>query len=128
MAEITEFPFVEQIEDEAMALLYEARSVLTREATLPDAEFDLAERWLAVHKNFEVTARLSWVMAWVNYQKAARAGELTHAEARAGLPALELPNDTIPSDEVALPEALQNRLDRSRALYDRAVGFRSKRD
>ncbi len=125
MATVTEFPFVEQIEDEAMALLLEARGVLTEEAARPDTDSDELGRWVAAHRNFEVTARLSWVVAWVFFQKAVRAGELTSDEVRARLPALELPRQPNPGEASKIPEDLQDRLNRSRALYDRASGLAS---
>jgi len=125
MASITEFPFVEQIEDEAMALLLEARSVLSRRKAQPDTDTDDTGHLISVHRNFEVTARLSWVVAWVFYQKAVRAGEMTSDEAEVRHPRLNLPRDPTPDEAKNIPEDLQDRLDRSRALYDRALGFQS---
>ncbi len=123
MATVTEFPFVEQIEDEAMALLLEARGVLTREVARRDTVDDAQDRWMAAHRNFEVTTRLSWVVAWVFFQKAVRAGELTPDEARARLPALTLSSAPAPDDAWKMPDDLADRLQRSRALYDRAAGL-----
>lgn len=123
MATVTEFPFVEQIEDEAMSLLLEARRVLTEAAAQHDVDTDGQARWMAVHGNFEVTTRLSWVVAWVFFQKAVRAGELTPDEARAKLPVLKLPRRPIVDSATDIPEGLANRLDRSRALYDRAASL-----
>lgn len=123
MATVSEFPFVEQIEDEAMALLLEARSVLTEAAARPDAEIDEQDRWFAIHGNFEVTTRLSSVVAWVFFQKAVRSGELSADEARARLPALKLTSPPLRDDGARAPEDVQDRLNRSRALYDRAIGL-----
>ena len=122
MAKITEFPFVAQIEDEALALLLEAHGDLSA-AARSDEDLDPVNRLLATRRNFEVTARLSWVVAWVFYQKAVRAGELTQAEAQARHPALELPNDPVANEASRLPDAVLDRLNRSRALYDRALGL-----
>ena len=123
MATVSEFPFVEQIEDEAIALLLEARSVLTEAAARRDEQCDEQERWFAVHGNFEVTTRLSWVVAWVFFQKAVRAGELSADEARARLPALKLSKPPLIDDGADIPEDVQDRLDRSRTLYERAIGL-----
>ena len=123
MATVTEFPFVEQIEDEAMALLLEARSVLMESAARPDEGIDEQERWMAVHGNFEVTTRLSWVVAWVFFQKAVRTGELSADEARARLPALKLSQPPLHGDGARIPDDVLDRLKRSRTLYDRAIGL-----
>lgn len=126
MASITEFPFVEQIEDEAMALLLEARDALSD----PDAPTQTSTtgtgRLMAAHRNFEVTARLSWVVAWVLYQKAVRNGELSPEDANARHPPLDMPRDPAPGEDAAITADLQDRLVRCRALYDRAAGFEDR--
>lgn len=126
MATITEFPFIEQIEAEAMELLIEARNASISSMAQPNVKTEISIRKMLMLRNAELKDLLCWVVAWVCYQKAVRAGELTLQEACSRHLPLDpfnpLPDQTS-LEAAAFPEELVNRLTRTHALYDRAVGL-----
>lgn len=109
--------------DETLALLVTARDYLSYAVPAERPGVEPTQRLRVNCEALRVTARLSHVMAWLLAQKAVHAGEIT-AQAAADKYRLAaddvslLEADRVPPE---LPEALQDLLEKSRALYVRVT-------
>ena len=117
-----QLPIIEKINDEAVALLVDARDYAAsscRNETVPPNE-----RSRIIGEKFRVTSQLASVVAWVMYRKAVAFGELEEWDA---LGSLEGPDgDTsrlgrTPDTRRYLPARLLNLLERSHRLWVRVA-------
>lgn len=105
---------------EAMTLADEARSYFDRGGQADRQALDPMARVAFSCESLKVTTRLMHVVSWLLVRKAARAGELTEAEALAPERRLGRIADSDPAAVGAvLPVRAQAIIDASRDLYER---------
>ncbi len=122
MASCISSPFAEHIRIEALELLIEARDDQRLSLSQKRERRD-SRRSVPTFKEFQSTAQLSWVVAWVLYQKAVWSGEISQSKAQQLLPPLE-PSCLSPNmklNEMGMQDGVRRRLERIQRLYDRAV-------
>jgi len=107
---------------EALELLIEARNdQILSLSQKRDRRY--SRRSVSTFKEFQSTAQLSWVVAWVLYQRAVWSGEISQSKAQQLLPPIE-PSCLSPNaglNEMEMQDGVRRRLERSQQLYDRAV-------
>lgn len=116
--------FFDSTFEEAMALTREARDYLTFQEKADLAEVDPVTRMVASCESMRLTARLTQVVAWLLVQRAVHAGEITRQQAKQPqyrLSGREVCAETEPVAEAALPERLNELLQRSLSLYERVA-------
>ena len=113
-----QLPIIEKINDEAVALLVDARDYAAsscRNETVPPNE-----RSRIIGEKFRVTSRLASVVAWVMYRKAVVSGEIEEEDA---LGSLEGPDGNTsrlgrtPDTRRYIPARLLDLLERSHQLW-----------
>lgn len=105
-----------------MALTREARDYLTFQEKADLAELDPVSRMVASCESMRVTARLTQVVAWLLVQRAVHAGEISREQAKQPqyrLSGREVCAESEPVAEAALPDRLNDLLQRSLSLYER---------
>jgi len=116
--------FFDSTFEEAMALTREARDYLTFQEKADLAEVDPVTRMVASCESMRLTARLTQVVAWLLVQRAVHAGEITRQQAKQPqyrLSGRAVCAETEPVAEAALPERLNELLQRSLSLYERVA-------
>lgn len=116
--------FFDSTFEEAMALTREARDYLTFQEKADLAEVDPVTRMVASCESMRLTTRLTQVVAWLLVQRAVHAGEITRQQAKQPqyrLSGREVCAETEPVAEAALPERLNELLQRSLSLYERVA-------
>jgi regulator of CtrA degradation len=116
--------YFHRIYDETMSLLLEARDYLAAREHLGFGRAQPGYQLVVSCETMRVTARLTQAMAWLLFQKAIHAGEISQREARKE--ACRLGGHRACLDhhqwgEVELPYRLQGLLDRSQSLYQRVA-------
>ena len=117
--------FLDRTYDEAKSMLAEARTYLRcQEPADRDGMSDL-DGLRAVGEGLRLTTRLTEVLAWSMTQQSLHKGEITRDEAaeprrRLGSRKICLEDDALPGER-DLPAKLASLLQRSRALYERAL-------
>lgn len=122
MASCINYPIVEQMRTEALALLVEAKNDQLCSLSEKRGRQDPG-RLFPVLKNLYATAQLSWVISWALYQKAISSSEIAKTETQNLLPPLEpfCPSANTEPEEMEMSDGMARRLERSQQLYDRAV-------
>ncbi|MGQ0674954.1 MAG: DUF1465 family protein [Rhodospirillales bacterium] len=117
--------FLDRTYDEAKAMLAEARTYLRCHEPADRGGMSEIEGLRAVGEGLRLTTRLTEVLAWSMVQQSLHNGEITRDEAadprrRLGSRKICLEDDGLPG-EGELPPRLASLLQRSRALYERAL-------
>ena len=109
--------------DEAFALLLEARNYIAYEEAADRAQADLLARLHISFESTRLTARLTQIMAWLFFQKAAHAGKLTRDELAHEACRLSAPPCLFepPLEAERLPPRLRDLAQRSRRLLVRVA-------
>lgn len=110
--------------DEALRLAEEARAFLLARRNSGTGEDGPMDRMAISCATLKVTSRLTQVIAWLLVQRAVQAGEMTRQEAEK--PEYRLAGEkacspAMPVEVEALPEALNDLMDRSWRLYERVA-------
>lgn len=108
--------------DEALALTVEARDYIAGDHDFDMSHVGFAERLYLSCETMRLTSRMTHIMSWVFFQRAAQEGEITLEEARKeecrlGGAVICLGHD--PDVIEVLPSRLQDLMERSYKLYQR---------
>lgn len=111
--------FFDKTYDEAFALLIEARNYVAYEEPGDRAALDIGQRLNLSLETMRLTTRVTEIMAWLLYQRAIHAGEISREAAlepgcRLGWPHICLEGEDNPA---GLPHRLGDLVARSRKLY-----------
>lgn len=117
--------FLDRTYDEAKSMLAEARAYLRCQEPADGGGMSDLDGLRAVGEGLRLTTRLTEVLAWSMIQQSLHKGEITREEAaeprrRLGSRKICLEDDALPGDR-ELPAKLTSLLQRSRALYERAL-------
>lgn len=117
--------FLDRTYEEAKSMLAEARIYLRCQEPADRDGMSEIEGLRAVGEGLRLTTRLTEVLAWSMVQQSLHQGEMTREEAveprrRLGSHKICIEDDALPGD-YELPAKLASLLQRSRALYERAL-------
>ena len=117
--------FLDRTYEDAKAMLAEARTYLRCQEPADRDGMTELEGLRAVGEGLRVTTRLTEVLAWSVVQQSLQKGEISREEAaepsrRLGSRKICLEEEGLPGN-AALPPKLASLLNRSRALYERAL-------
>ena len=116
--------FLERLYKETLQLLNEARSYI-HFAEGTNEKLESNARLRVSYETLRITARLSQVMTWLLTEKAVANGEIPLEQARGDGFSIYggefCAEDPTPEESAGLPAGLQDLLDRTRSLYQRAL-------